>query len=458
MIIRPLTYFVAENHIYTYTLSERKNLFLEVGNMGMNRWNGWDLIHKLTELPQEAYHWLKGKKDTLIQEKALLPDAHRIRLEQEAVGTLLRRLEWKLGLQKEQGAQTGSSLSSLTPSEIELIERLQQAVKSHNRNNITRTAAYLQMFHELPELHWSFLAHMVSRNGGWCMTDLKGELLPYLLNEEQREFIFQFLERANALIFHDAYPQLLLYQESRRIGRSLFHLLPAFEVSAFMRPVWENFWEYRDSALLTVCLIINEQHYIEKRVVQHPVYQEHVLDTLFFTAQSVLQLNQVVFPYRTEGEEQLRMAGLILENFSSLHERIEVGKNLYAILFGIPAISAGARQFASMKRHTGSRTDYWPHLFASVRKLPPVPRGQLQERLNGGQLRPGAQPLYSPPLGSAWKDRLMASPEPGDWFTDLSATGFVTDMEAPQSFEMTHEYGLGLNKIELAVLAGDLIP
>ncbi len=36
------------------------------------------------------------------------------------------------------------------------------------------------------------------------MTDLKGELLPRLLNERQREAVFVFLETANSLIFGDA--------------------------------------------------------------------------------------------------------------------------------------------------------------------------------------------------------------------------------------------------------------
>ncbi|PLR66158.1 DUF2515 family protein [Bacillus sp. UMB0893] len=48
--------------------------------------------------------------------------------------------------------------------------------------------------------------------------------------------IFHFLESANALIFHDAYPQLLLYEISAAVGKPLFHLLPALNVSLFSHP------------------------------------------------------------------------------------------------------------------------------------------------------------------------------------------------------------------------------
>ncbi|MDQ1912104.1 DUF2515 domain-containing protein [Paenibacillus sp. GD4] len=421
----------------------------------MYRWNGWDLLHKLGDMPKEAVEWLKGKKNTILLENQLLGAAHRIRIKPSALEAAKRRLGWKHGFG---GNITGKeSAASLSSSEKALVERIRRDTHANNRNNVTRTASYLRLYREQPELHWAFLAHMVSRNGGWCMTDLKGELLPYLLNAEQREHVFLFLERANALIFQDAYPQLLLYQASRRAGRPLFHLLPSFHVSAFMRPIWEVFWEYGDSALVTVGLVINEQHYIEERVVQHPFFREKVLDTFFFTTQSVLQLNQVVFPYgETEGQ-RLRVAGLVLEDFNLLKERIEVGKKLYAILFGIPVVFEGARRFAFGKRHSGSRADYWPHLYAAVRHQAPVPSGQLKERLEGGELRPGADPLYSPYLTSAWKDRELAPIERGDWFKSLDVLNYVTDIDAPFSFEMTHEHSFGLNKVELAVLAGDLL-
>ncbi|QHN49242.1 DUF2515 domain-containing protein [Geobacillus stearothermophilus] len=110
--------------------------------------------------------------------------------------------------------------------EAAAVAMIRQKTAEHNLNNITRTAAYFTFFERHPEVHWAFLAHLVSRNGGWNMTDLRGSLLPLLLPEKTIAPLFLFLKRANALIFHDAYPQLLLYEESKR--RSLAGSHPFF--------------------------------------------------------------------------------------------------------------------------------------------------------------------------------------------------------------------------------------
>ena len=289
------------------------------------------------------------------------------------------------------------------------------------------------------------------------MTDLQGEWLPWLLSAEQRDAVFRFLEQANALIFQDAYPQLLLYEWSRREGRSLFHLLPAFGVSAFMTPVWKQFWRDRDAVPLTIALIVNEQHYIEQRVVQHPYFREKVLHTLFFGLQSLLQLNGVIFPYgngkeKGDGAAALKLSGLIMERFENLQERIEFGKRLYAMLFGIPRVYEGAKCFAGAVKHTGSRADYAPHMFARVRKQPP--KRVYVERLLGGRLKPGAEPLYSPELHAAWGDQPLEASDGGDWFKSAADVApFFQKLPLPHTFEITNEYGLILSKIELAVLA-----
>ncbi|SDI25329.1 DUF2515 family protein [Paenibacillus naphthalenovorans] len=418
-------------------------------NGGPYRWSGLDLLHKIADVPQEAWQWLKAKARLPAHEKKLLIAAHRMEVETASVEALSKRLHRRLDVGPAGGAIT------LAPQDRELLERIERERDVHNRNNVTRTAAYLNMYREHPELHWALLAHMVSRNGGWYMTDLQGELMPLLLDGNQRQAVFAFLERANALIFRDAYAQLLLYRASLQCQSPLFYLLPLLGVSSFMRPVWELFWERKDSVALTIGLIVNEQNHIEQRVVQNPVFRHSVIETLFFQAQSLLQLNQIVFPYLHNG--RIRMAGLILENYSSLQERIEVGKKLYAILFGIPVVSKGAREFAFSTSHSGSRADYWPHLFTWTRKQPPVPRGQLKERLNGCKLRPGAVQLYSPKLADSWKDCPLSPPEPGDWFQNMETMWHFTSIEAPISFEMTQEYCSGLNKIELAVLAGGLL-
>ncbi|MFD0681561.1 MULTISPECIES: DUF2515 family protein [unclassified Paenibacillus] len=418
------------------------------------RWNGMDLLQKLTEIPQELVHWVKGKTATLLYESSQLNSMQGIHIQPEhvaALRTLVKNMH-----QPAIGPVKSAPVTSLTASDQALVQRIREDTARHNRNNVTRTLAYLNMFKSHPELHWAFLAHMVSRNGGWNMTDLRGEMLPYLLNEAQIGNVFALLERANGLIFHDAYPQLLLYSASRRAASPLFYLLPHLQVSAFMRPVWELFWVQSDSALLTQALIVNEQHYIEHRIIQHPTYRDLVLNTLFFNAQSLLQLNQVVLPY-VDGNK-MHLAGLILENFKNLFERIETGKKLYAILFGVPVVYEGAKRFANSRLHTASRADYWPQLFSSVRQTAPVPRGLLKERLDGCRLKSGASPLYSPKLAYAWHNYAVDPPEPGDWFEHDRGRclSYLASVQPPFSFEMTHEHCLGLNKIELAVLAGDI--
>ncbi|MVP01744.1 DUF2515 family protein [Paenibacillus lutrae] len=355
---------------------------------------------------------------------------------------------------------TSPSLSeslSFTSEENSLIEQIRLATGRGNRNNVTRTQAYWEMYTKHPELHWALLAHMVSRNGGWSMTDLHGQYLPFLLSPSQRQTIFSFLEKANCLIFGDAYPQLLLYQATLTSKQSLFHLLPAFGVSAFMKPVWEEFWRAQDSVMLTTALIINEQHYIEGRVVKAPYYAEHVLGSLKFQMQALMQLNQIVFPFaKKSGDKVLQdppihLAGAILEDFSDLRERIQFGKTLYGILFGIPAVYEGVLRFAAYP-HTGSRADYWPHLFTNAQEEPPSITTHLN-KIAGCELMPGASQVYSPRLTDAWDDVPLAPVEPGDWFHTADVLGFIGDIAIPDLFEMSAESCFGLHKVQTAALA-----
>ena len=130
----------------------------------------------------------------------------------------------------------------------QLLQRLRLKTAQLNVNNITRTKAYLDFYIAQPEIHWAFLGHMVSRNGGWNMTDLKGEFLTRLMNEKSKQDFFSFLERGNWLIFQDAYPQFLLYEESLCQSRNLFYLLPYLNVSHFMEVIWNQFWAEKDAS------------------------------------------------------------------------------------------------------------------------------------------------------------------------------------------------------------------
>ncbi|MEF3305063.1 DUF2515 family protein [Paenibacillus sp. GYB003] len=419
------------------------------------------LWQRLQTMPLNIVSYITGKWAGWWQSEQLSQHAVALTVSKEEVKRLKERTARYAG--------AGSNNPRLTPEERELAESIREETKRLNANNVTRTAAYLRVYERSPELHWAFLAHMVSRNGGWNMTDLKGELVSRLMSASRARSFFEFLERSNSFIFHDAYPQLRLYELSKERKRAMFHLLPFLGVSAFMRPIWEQFWLERQPALLTVGLIVNEQHYIERRIVRSERYKRAVLDTPAFAAQSLLQLNAVVFPYyRKEGperpdaggqEDECRLAGLVIEQFERLRERIEFGKKLYALLFGVPAVGAGVRAFASSRPHSGSRADYWPHLFAPIRKDPPsAAQAGYAEKLDGGKLLPGAAPLYSPKLELAWPNVPFERPEPFDWYVEgTNPFRYFATMRPPSSFEMTNEYRFILNKLELAVMAGQML-
>ena len=96
------------------------------------------------------------------------------------------------------------------------IELIKEQTRQLNQNNVKRTQAYFQFYLQYPEIHWALLGHMISRNVGWNMTDLKGDLLTKLLPERDQKAFFSFLERGSWLIFQDVYPQFLVYALSVR--------------------------------------------------------------------------------------------------------------------------------------------------------------------------------------------------------------------------------------------------
>ena len=270
-------------------------------------------------------------------------------------------------------------VSDLSAEEKKIIHRINQETRMLNKNNVTRTKAYLDFYKTFPEVHWAFLGHMVSRNGGWNMTDLKGELLSALLAEKEQQSFFSFLERGNWLIFQDVYPQFLIYKESVMRKRSLFHLLSCFQISTFMETIWNHFLRHNDCYILTIALIINEQSYLEKRVIENPLFKKEVLDTLKFKLQELFSFTFILCPYWSKGK--MRLAGQVLRHFDSLNERIELGKRLYTLLFQNKVGFNLFLEWANSRLHTGSRQDYWPHLFHHVKEGLPGPVEQITVKL-----------------------------------------------------------------------------
>jgi hypothetical protein len=331
------------------------------------------------------------------------------------------------------------------------LQQIRIKTKERNLNNVTRTKAYLDFYRLFPQIHWAFLGHMVSRNGGWNMTDLRGELLSRLLNEQTKNDFFMFLERGNWLIFQDAYPQFLLYEESMKRNQKLFYLLPFLNISIFMETMWEHFWLTRNSNLLTIALVINEQSYLEKRIVQNPFYKNKVFHTLEFVLQDLLSFNHILFPFEGSLPGKTAIIGQTLHHFGSLRERILLGKRLYRLLFHNKNQLDKIKSWAFRHPHTGSRKDYWPDIFNDLNEgLPGV---GFTRRLKHCQLRKGALRLYSPRLEYAWKNIDHPEAEAGDWFQDWRVIDYLQDEEENINGEIINEYCETLEKLELAALA-----
>ena len=342
----------------------------------------------------------------------------------------------------------------LSENDKQSIHLIRERTRQLNQNNVTRTQAYFQFYLKHPEIHWALLGHMVSRNVGWNMTDLKGELLSKLLPERDQKAIFAFLEQGSWLIFQDVYPQFWVYDLSVRGNQEMFHLLPFFYTSTFMETMWRYFWHSGDSYSLAIAMVINEQSYLEKRLIQNHHSQKNVTDTLSFKMYEFLQLNNILFPYSREKLEKTSLVGTTSNQFTSLHERILVGKNLYSLLFQREEILAGVLKWAQECPHTGSRKDYWPDLFNDVNES--FPRSLYKPRVKNCLLRKGAKRLYSPPLKYAWSDVSHEETTSEDWYGDCHVLDYI-HKEVSFNGEILNNYCKTLEKIELAVMAKEAL-
>lgn len=360
-------------------------------------------------------------------------------------------IDIKNELKNKKPLSTGTKM--LSQDDQRLIERVRKITVENNLNNVVRTKAYLDFYQKYPDIHWALLAHMVSRNGGWNMTDLTGEFFSRLLSPSPRYDFFSFIERGNWLIFQDAYPQLLLYEESMKKGKSYFYLLPFFNISTFMETIWNHYLINKNTYILTMALVVNEQNYIENRVVQNPKYKVNVLDTLEFKLQDILSFNHILFPYSQNGLTLLK--GQTLHLFDSLHERILLGKRLYSLLFHSQEFLNKVTQWAVSHPHTASRKDYWPNIFNHVHEsLPWLP---LQIRLKNCQLRPGVSKIYSPKLTDVWKNVTHEEAENGDWYEDWRVIDYLIEDPNKLEGEIMVEYCETLEMLELAALAKKVI-
>ncbi|RDU37177.1 DUF2515 domain-containing protein [Neobacillus piezotolerans] len=361
----------------------------------------------------------------------------------------------KKELKKKMKKESSGLLPFLSENDKQCIHLIREQTRQLNQNNVTRTQAYFQFYLQHPEIHWALLGHMVSRNVGWNMTDLKGELLTKLLPEKDQKAIFFFLERGSWLIFQDVFPQFLVYDLSLRRGRDMFHLLPFLHTSTFMETMWRYFWRSGDSYTLAIGTVINEQSYLEKRLIQNTHFQNTVTGTVSFKMYDFLRLNNILFPYCLgEKREKASLTGATSRYFTSLHERILFGKELYSLLFQRERILEGVLKWTLEHPHTGSRKDYWPDLFNDVKES--SPRSIYKRRVKNCELRKGAERLYSPPLKYAWPNIPHEDATSGDWYEDWHVLDYI-HKEVSLDGEILSNYCKTLETIELAVMAKEAI-
>ncbi|SDD48733.1 Protein of unknown function [Terribacillus halophilus] len=234
----------------------------------------------------------------------------------------------------------------------ELLASIEEKTASANLDNIRRTMAYQAFYERNPEIRWAFLASMVSRNAGWNMTDLQLDMFRCLLSARIRKQLFSLYERANWLIFSDAYPQLLLYEAHKQGKIDMTCHLRHFHVSAFMKEAWQLYLDENDGQRLLYSLIVNEQHVIGSPVIIQPFYQEHIFRRWPYLFQDLFRLNAVFFP-TLDG----KLYGLYAHHFTSIDDRIRMGKELSQLLFHDQLHQAFV-QFAQKTPHTASRNDY----------------------------------------------------------------------------------------------------
>ncbi|WAA13728.1 DUF2515 family protein [Fervidibacillus halotolerans] len=233
-----------------------------------------------------------------------------------------------------------------------LIKQIALKTRNGNVDNISRTNFYETFYFQHPEIKWALLAAFVSRNAGWNMCDLNGDVYSKILSSSYAELLFLTYERANWLIFQDAFPQLLVYHYSTIYRRPMFHLLKKFQVSSFMYHEWMRFWITRNEDRLLKALIINEQNVIQKPVIDHPLFRKKIFQSLPFKGQDFLHYSIVILP-TLQGE----LFGASVKKFVKVDERIELGKTIAEILFK-PALFPQFLTFVRKTTHTGSRFDF----------------------------------------------------------------------------------------------------
>ncbi len=251
-----------------------------------------------------------------------------------------------------------------------------------NADNVTRTASYLELYaltRELGrELPWVLMAHLVSRNSGYLMTDLAVAIergtTPF--SREALTEMFLFLERPNFLIFHDAWWHVA------------HHLLDApmqeGRVPRFVREAWRRYESSPRTGeverALVFDLVTNEQNLIERRSVHAPRFDKARALVRFFDAMKTEQ--PIVLPVTS--------ARIIVGGFLEIEKRIATGRRIFDEVLSDRAQRDAIFEWATAHPHTGSRAAY------GARATPAIPEAWPRARVRELAPEIHAEPEHDP--------------------------------------------------------------
>jgi hypothetical protein len=245
-----------------------------------------------------------------------------------------------------------SAANALAPTRARL-ERMLAEKDARNRDNVARTESYLELYALARaygvELPWVLMAHLVSRNAGYLMTDLaEGGRATAFFTREALDELFLFLERANYLIFDDAWHHVMHHVLGRT--SALDERTPRF-----IREAWARYEAAEAGGVtpaveraLVLDLVTNEQNLIENRVVHHPRFARARAMVAFFEEAGID--GPVVLP--------VAQARIKVGAFARLAQRIEAGRRIFDETLAPREQRDAMFAWAAATPHTGSRGAY----------------------------------------------------------------------------------------------------
>jgi hypothetical protein len=325
--------------------------------------------------------------------------------------------------------------------------------EAHNDTNPQRTDYYDRYWTANPEIPWSLLANLVSRNAGYQMSDLArfsaklavaGSLtviLPIpgtiLLGLAQIKALWAFLELGNFLIFRDVCPALEGWVHAKRRPEHtdrIFDMLlePEFDLDPFAVEQWKSFARLGDGRTQAdiqkhcFALIANEQNQIEDRLVRGVgSYLGELASTtsVLVRLYGALGLTRLGFPLGSPAADATadKLAIYQVGDFISLDARINTGRDLFVGLLDTATRRDRVHAWVRANRlHSGSRADYNEPYYSthriSLSDRPTIP-GVIDE-------------TYSPPL-KGWQGEKAAWYDPVPRRTAALGTLYRTPVPLP---------------------------